>query len=116
MHLLPRSRYTASAVAFALAASFEQSALTVPLGLFAVAVAYGRLYTPVGYPGDILAGVLIGAASTWTTTRLARERPALRALGAQATFRQGQRGTARSAGAAPTVAVHRGATAARRRG
>ncbi len=106
------SGYTASAVAFALAASFEQPALTAPLGLLAVAVAYGRLYTPVHYPGDILAGALIGTASAWTTTRLAHKRPALRALRAQATYRQGQRGTAGSAGAAPTGAVHR--TARRR--
>ncbi len=69
------SGHTASAVAFALAVSRVQPALTTPLGLLALGVAYGRLYTGVHYPGDILAGALIGAASAWTITRLSNRWP-----------------------------------------
>jgi undecaprenyl-diphosphatase len=57
------SGHAASAFAFATAAGRALPAVAVPLRLLAAAVAYSRVHTGVHYPGDVLAGVLVGAAT-----------------------------------------------------
>jgi len=63
---LPGSRsfpsgHTAAAVAFAAGVSRVLPAAGVPLRLLAAAVGYSRVHTGVHYPGDVIAGALIGA-------------------------------------------------------
>ncbi len=55
------SGHSASAFAFAGAVSAVVPALTIPLRGLATAVAYSRVHTGVHYPGDVLAGSLVGA-------------------------------------------------------
>ena len=55
------SGHSASAFAFAGAVAGVVPALTVPLRGVATAVAYSRVHTGVHYPGDVLAGCLVGA-------------------------------------------------------
>ncbi|MCI3273952.1 phosphatase PAP2 family protein [Streptomyces cylindrosporus] len=67
------SGHTASAVAFAAAVGPAFPAATVPLGLLACAVGYSRIHTGVHYPGDVIAGAVLGtgaaaavlAAASW---------------------------------------------------
>ena len=64
---MPRSRsfpsgHAASAVAFASGASRVLPAAGVPLRTLAALVAYSRVHTGVHYPGDVVAGVVIGSA------------------------------------------------------
>jgi undecaprenyl-diphosphatase len=54
------SGHSASAFAFAEGVSTAAPALGVPVRLLAVAVAYSRVHTGVHYPGDVVAGSLIG--------------------------------------------------------
>jgi undecaprenyl-diphosphatase len=73
------SGHSASAFAFATGATLEAPILGVPLGAAAAGVAASRVYAGVHYPGDVLAGALIGAAVAAGTTRfwpLASHRPA----------------------------------------
>ncbi len=56
------SGHSASAFAFATGVSGELPELAVPLRLAAAAVAWSRVHTGVHYPGDIIAGSLIGGA------------------------------------------------------
>ena len=56
------SGHSASAAAFATGAALEMPRLAAPLGLLAAGVAGSRVYTGVHYPGDVLAGVAVGAA------------------------------------------------------
>ena len=63
---LPGSRsfpsgHTASAVAFAAGVSRVLPAAGVPLHSLAAAVGYSRVHTGVHYPGDVIAGALLGA-------------------------------------------------------
>jgi membrane-associated phospholipid phosphatase len=65
---MPRSRsfpsgHSASAFAFASAVGTAIPALSLPLHLAAVAVAYSRIHTGVHYPGDTIAGALLGTAT-----------------------------------------------------
>ena len=61
------SGHTASAFAFSSAVGAELPALAVPLRLLATTVAYSRVHTGVHYPGDVLAGALLGAGiGSWT--------------------------------------------------
>ena len=63
---MPKSRsfpsgHTAAAVAFAGGVGNVLPVAGVPLHLLAALVAYSRIHTGVHYPGDVLAGALIGA-------------------------------------------------------
>ncbi len=76
---LPRSTsfpsgHSASAFAFANGVSGEMPELAVPLRLAAAAVAWSRIHTGVHYPGDVLAGSLIGGAVGETVGWLRRRR------------------------------------------
>lgn len=66
------SGHSASAFAFAGAVSAVLPALTVPLRALATAVAYSRVHTGVHYPGDVLAGTLVGATIGEATARTGR--------------------------------------------
>ncbi|MER7925994.1 MULTISPECIES: phosphatase PAP2 family protein [unclassified Streptomyces] len=57
------SGHTASAVAFAAAVGPVFPAATVPLGLLACAVGYSRVHTGVHYPGDVIAGAVLGTGA-----------------------------------------------------
>jgi undecaprenyl-diphosphatase len=54
------SGHSASAFAFATAVSRDSPWLGVPVQLLAGSVAYSRVHTGVHYPGDTVAGALIG--------------------------------------------------------
>ncbi|MBY8339626.1 phosphatase PAP2 family protein [Streptomyces spinosirectus] len=60
------SGHTASAVAFAAAVGPAFPAATVPLGLLACAVGYSRVHTGVHYPGDVIAGAVLGTGAAAT--------------------------------------------------
>lgn len=57
------SGHSASGFAFATAVGREIPALALPLRLLAGAVAYSRVHTGVHYPGDTVAGSLVGGAT-----------------------------------------------------
>jgi undecaprenyl-diphosphatase len=57
------SGHTAAAVAFAIAVGSVLPRAAVPLGVIAGAVGYSRVHTGVHFPGDVLGGALLGAAS-----------------------------------------------------
>lgn len=72
---MPRSRsfpsgHTAAAVAFASGAGNVLPALGLPLHLLAAVVGYSRIHTGVHFPGDVVAGALIGSAVGDLTTGL----------------------------------------------
>jgi membrane-associated phospholipid phosphatase len=60
------SGHSASGFAFATAVGRELPALALPLRLLAAAVAYSRVHTGVHYPGDAVAGSLVGSATGQT--------------------------------------------------
>ena len=67
------SGHSASAFAFATGVGHVSPAIAVPLRGLAAGVAYSRVHTGVHYPGDVLAGALIGTAlAPLTTHTLAR--------------------------------------------
>ena len=55
------SGHTAAAIAFASGVGATMPLTSVPLQCLATLVAYSRVHTGVHYPGDVLAGALIGA-------------------------------------------------------
>ncbi|HUO69735.1 MAG TPA: phosphatase PAP2 family protein [Solirubrobacteraceae bacterium] len=55
------SGHTACAIAFASGVGATMPLTSVPLHCLATVVAYSRVHTGVHYPGDVLAGALIGA-------------------------------------------------------
>lgn len=57
------SGHAASGFAFATAVSYNQPWLGMGLRLLAAAVAYSRVHTGVHFPGDVVIGSLIGAAT-----------------------------------------------------
>jgi len=56
------SGHSASAAAFTAAVSHVVPVLGAPLGLAAATVGYSRVHSGVHYPGDVVAGVLVGAS------------------------------------------------------
>lgn len=54
------SGHAASAAAFAGVVGHEFPMLDVPIGTLAATVAFSRVYTGVHYPGDVIAGWLLG--------------------------------------------------------
>jgi undecaprenyl-diphosphatase len=67
------SGHAAAAVAFAAGAGRVLPAASVPLHTLAALVAYSRVHTGVHYPGDVLAGAVLGAViADMTTGRLTR--------------------------------------------
>ncbi|AUG29625.1 phosphatase PAP2 family protein [Microbacterium sp. PAMC21962] len=64
------SGHSASAMAFAAAASAESPILTVPLRMLAGLVGFSRVATGAHYPSDVAAGFALGEAVAWLTTRI----------------------------------------------
>jgi undecaprenyl-diphosphatase len=62
------SGHSASAFAFATGVGQVLPEAAAPLRLLAATVAYSRVHTGVHYPGDVVAGALIGAALAQATT------------------------------------------------
>ncbi len=56
------SGHSAAAVAFASAAGRSLPRAGPPLRVLAAAVAYSRVHTGVHFPGDVIAGSIIGTA------------------------------------------------------
>jgi undecaprenyl-diphosphatase len=56
------SGHSAAGFAFAAAVSTELPALALPLRATAAAVAYSRVHTGVHYPGDVVAGAVLGGS------------------------------------------------------
>lgn len=56
------SGHSASAFAFASGVAATQPAVAIPLRGLATLVAYSRVHTGVHYPGDVLAGALLGVS------------------------------------------------------
>jgi undecaprenyl-diphosphatase len=69
------SGHSASAAAFAAGVALESPRLAAPVGLLAAGVAYGRVHTGVHYPGDVVAGVALGAACAVAVKRVWPARP-----------------------------------------
>ena len=74
------SGHSASGFAFAAALGRDRPRLAAAVRALAVAVAYSRVHTGVHYPGDALAGALIGAAAGRAVARLT-DRHAVRGRG-----------------------------------
>jgi membrane-associated phospholipid phosphatase len=68
------SGHSASAFAFATAVGAELPALSIPLRVVAAAVAYSRVHTGVHYPGDTVAGSVIGASTAEFVRHLVGQR------------------------------------------
>jgi undecaprenyl-diphosphatase len=66
------SGHSASAFAFASAVGAVIPWLSLPLHLVAAAVAYSRVHTGVHYPGDAVAGVILGTAAATVITNAVR--------------------------------------------
>ena len=74
------SGHSASAAAFTAGASSIVPALGAPLGCAAAVVGYSRVHSGVHYPGDVIAGVVVGAsigeAVAWIGERVLARRAA----------------------------------------
>jgi membrane-associated phospholipid phosphatase len=68
------SGHTAAAVAFANGAGQALPAVSLPLHLLAALVGYSRIHTGVHYPGDVLAGAVLGSVLADVTTSLLSSR------------------------------------------
>jgi len=64
------SGHSASAFAFATAVSRDNPWLAIAIQFLAGGVAYSRVHTGVHYPGDTVAGALIGAGTGQTVSSL----------------------------------------------
>ena len=74
------SGHSASAAAFATGVALESPLLAAPVGLLAAGVAYGRVHTGVHFPGDVAAGLALGAGAALVVRRswpVRPERPAV---------------------------------------
>lgn len=69
------SGHSAAAFAFATGVGQVHPAAAVPLRVLAAAVAYSRVHTGVHYPGDVVAGALIGTAVAQLTALALDDRP-----------------------------------------
>ena len=69
------SGHSASAGAFLTGVAMEQPLLAAPVGLLAAGVAYGRVHTGVHYPGDVAAGLALGAGAAYAVKRAWPVRP-----------------------------------------
>jgi undecaprenyl-diphosphatase len=72
---MPRTRslpsgHAATAFAFATGVGYTLPAPAVALRVLAAVVAYSRVHTGVHYPGDVVAGSLIGSTLAQATTRV----------------------------------------------
>ncbi len=65
------SGHTTSAFAFATAVGQRIPALWIPLRALALLVGYSRIHTGVHYPGDVVAGAVVGSTCGWTVARRA---------------------------------------------
>jgi membrane-associated phospholipid phosphatase len=81
------SGHSASAFAFATAVGSELPWLAFPLRALAAAVAYSRVHGGAHYPGDVIAGSLIGGATAAAVGRV-RLRRACRRFGGAAMRRR----------------------------
>ena len=63
------SGHSAAAFAFATGVGHVLPSAAVPLRALAALVAYSRVHTGVHYPGDVVAGALIGSALAQLATR-----------------------------------------------
>jgi membrane-associated phospholipid phosphatase len=63
------SGHSAAAFAFATGVGEVSPAAAIPLRALALAVAYSRVHTGVHYPGDVIAGGLIGVTLASATSR-----------------------------------------------
>jgi undecaprenyl-diphosphatase len=72
------SGHTAAAFAFATGVGHVAPPAAIPLRGLAAAVAYSRVHTGVHYPGDVLAGALMGTALAQITTYALSRRAARR--------------------------------------
>lgn len=70
------SGHAASAAAFTVGVALESPKVGAIVGVIGAGVAYSRIYTGVHYPGDVLAGVALGAGCALLTTRTWPRRPA----------------------------------------
>ena len=64
------SGHSASAFAFATAVGYAIPGLAIPLHAAATAVAYSRVHTGVHYPGDAIAGSVIGTSAAAAVCRV----------------------------------------------
>lgn len=64
------SGHTAAAFAFATGVGHVAPVAAAPLRVLAAAVAYSRVHTGVHYPGDVIAGALIGVSLAQLTNRV----------------------------------------------
>ena len=69
------SGHSASAAAFAAGVVLESPLRAAPVAVLAAGVAYGRVHTGVHYPSDVVAGVVLGAASAVVVRRVWPTRP-----------------------------------------
>jgi diacylglycerol kinase family enzyme/membrane-associated phospholipid phosphatase len=69
------SGHSASAAAFAVGVAMEAPIAGAAVGVLASAVAYSRVYVGVHYPGDVLAGVALGAGCGLVTAKTWPRRP-----------------------------------------
>ena len=69
------SGHSASAAAFAAGVALENPLLGLPVGALAAGVAYGRVHTGVHYPGDVVAGIALGAGAAVAVRRVWPVRP-----------------------------------------
>ncbi|MEV6780822.1 bifunctional phosphatase PAP2/diacylglycerol kinase family protein [Streptomyces syringium] len=71
------SGHSASAVAFATGVALEKPAWGLALAPIAASVCFSRVYTGVHYPGDVLAGALLGAGAAFAVRGLVPTRAQL---------------------------------------
>jgi undecaprenyl-diphosphatase len=69
------SGHSASAAAFATGVALEAPLIGAPIAVLAAGVAYGRVHTGVHYPGDVVAGIALGAGAALVVRRVWPVRP-----------------------------------------